>query len=455
MRHSCRLIPAALLLLWAWTAPISSAQSGNESAPETCSALMAAALSQASSSCSNLEHDTACFAYDNVTATFATDNSPNGDDLAAENEPEFNEPGDTIATATLENFSTSAPDLPQSTLGFGILNIQADLPISLPESVHMMLIGAAQIENGVPPNRALQLPQSPLEVRVSSETNLHNIPDNDAPVVGQVSAGTLLQADGVSANSLWLRVYFPNTSRVTAWVSRSWLEADLDTASLPIITPESHSPMQRFFLSTETPVSTCIDEEDAAQLPPSLLLVQGPSGTEITLTVNEVNVSTEATMAMQSDLENGLRIFALDGDVRVFPDTPEEVTVPSGSFIAFCQEGELDLGIDDEGDDFRVSGDCAMGGVIQQCYLANEVGLERLSLLPTILLNKPVTIPPQCFTATISTGEEPEFVEICVPADGIGTAGCVMMSVRYRPDLIDPQTGRPVILPPNDSTAGE
>jgi hypothetical protein len=450
MRHLCRLIPAALLLLWAWIAPMSSAQSGaqaDESAPVTCSALVDAAFSQAASSCGDLDRNTACYAFGDITATFA-----NGD--TAENEPEFSEPGDTTATATLENFITSAPDLLRSTLGFGIVNIQGDLPASLPQSVHMMLIGAAQLENGVPPDQALELPSSPFEVRVTSEANLYNLPDDDAPVVGQVGANTILQADGITANSLWLRVYYPSSSRVTAWVSRTWLEANLDTESLPVITPDSRSPMQRFFLSTEAPQATspCLDEADAATLPPSLLLVQGPSGTQIRLTVNEVDLSTESTMAMQSDAEIGLRIFALDGEVRLFPDTPEELTVPTGSFVTFCQEGGLDLGIDNEEDDFRVGNDCAAGGVIQQCSRANEIGLDRLSLLPTSLLNKPVTLPAQCFASSAATGDLPEFVDICVRPGGIGSPSCLDLTVRYRPELIDPQTGQPVAIPQPSST---
>ena len=456
MRLSCRLIPAALLLLWAWVAPVSSAQSDDESAPETCSMLMAAAFSQAANSCGDLERNSACYAYGDVTATFAASADDGAD--GAENEPEFDEPGDTTAAATLENFITSAPDLPQSTLGFGILNIQADLPASLPQSVHMVLIGAAQLENGVPPSRALELPSTPLEVRVTSEVSLHNIPDDDAPVVGQVGANTVLQADGMTPNSLWLRVYYPSRSRVTAWVSRSWLEPNLDTNGLPVITPDSQSPMQRFFLSTETPpeTSTGVDDADAAMLLPSLLLVQGPSGTQIRLTVNEVDVSTESTMVMQSDVESGLRIFALDSDVRVFPDTPEELTVPSGSFVTFCQEDGLSLGIDNVGDDFRVGNDCAAGGIVQQCSRANEIGLERLSLLPTSLLNKPVVVPPQCFAINAgAAGDMPEFVEICVRAGGIGSADCVPIVVRYRPDLIDPQTGQPVVIQQDDAEGGD
>src|SRR5690606_32113255 len=131
----------------------------------------------------------------------------------------FSKPSDRAGLTTLESLQTAPLNEAAGTWGIATMDVQANLPGALPgQSVVFILLGAVEIENAVPEEDALILPDEPLEVLTSHAAALRRSPAGQAQVVGQVEANTPLLADGISENGQWLRVFFMADHQATAWV---------------------------------------------------------------------------------------------------------------------------------------------------------------------------------------------------------------------------------------------
>jgi LysM repeat protein len=105
------------------------------------SAQLDTALAQLGDTCADLPRNTACYGNNALTATFVPQTAP----------VPFAEPADQIALASLETLTTAAynPDLNE--WGIAVMNIQANLPDTLPgQGVIMLAVGGMEVTNNSP-----------------------------------------------------------------------------------------------------------------------------------------------------------------------------------------------------------------------------------------------------------------------------------------------------------------
>jgi hypothetical protein len=145
--------------------------------------------------------------------------------------------------------------------------------------------------------------------------NLRSSASTDAQVIASVPAGTQLQADGLSRDEQWLRVF---QDGAIAWVSRSVVAGEgLDT--LPVWGGDSRTTMQDFVFRTGNGLPEC---EGAL---PALLVIQGPQDIPVSLRINGVDIRIDSTIALWITPDNEMSLMVLEGSVQLGP-----LSVPEG-----------------------------------------------------------------------------------------------------------------------------
>src|SRR5690606_5248983 len=111
----------------------------------TCPVLVQQALEDVGNNCDSLERNNACYGYNQVEAAFF-DEQP---------EAFFSTPSDRAALSILQTIQTAPLSTEESLWGIATLNVQANVPGSLPgQAVVFMLLGDVEIENAVTPEDA-------------------------------------------------------------------------------------------------------------------------------------------------------------------------------------------------------------------------------------------------------------------------------------------------------------
>ena len=285
----------------------------------TCPELVQRAFSELGNTCAGQSRNSACYGYNQVSASFSQTVPATF----------FTKPADLAGLNMVSTIQTAPLDEAAGTWGIVTMNVQANLPAALPgQGTVYILLGDIKLDNAVPPDEALVLPENPLNVTTKAKTDLHVDPRNNADVVGTVAAGATLQADGTSANGNWLRVYYLADRKASAWVKLSDVDASGDVSSLPVITPTSQTPMQAFQFSTNVTGTTC---EDA----PSALVVQGPEHLQVDINANGADIRVGSTIALQRDDENHMVATVLSGGVTLNPNSNAPITMLPG-YYAIC-----------------------------------------------------------------------------------------------------------------------
>lgn len=294
-------------------------------AQSSCPALVEEALSAVDLNCEGLDRNSACYGYGVVTASFVSEVP---DDY-------FVEPADTSELRELQSISTSVLDIDEDLWGVAVLDVQANLPNTIPgQSVIFVLIGDTEVQNEVAPDEAFQ-PSEGIAVIASSGANIRSGAGLNFNVIGGAAAGDELMADGLSEDGEWLRVAYDNR---VAWVSRAVLVEDPAIDNLPMLTSNLRTPMQSFRLRTG------IGSPDCEEAPDDLLLVQGPDGFEIDLTVNGAEIRIGSTIAM--------RYIEVDGEIlleMIVIDGTLETLGPDGQMIVVTTGYRITAQIDEEG----------------------------------------------------------------------------------------------------------
>lgn len=294
-------------------------------AQSSCPALVEEALSAVDLNCEGLDRNSACYGYGVVTASFVSEVP----------EDYFVAPADTSELRELQSISTSVLDIDQELWGVAVLDVQANLPNTIPgQSVIFVLIGDTEVQNEVAPEEAFQ-PSEGIAVTVSSGANIRSGPGLNFNVIGGAVAGEELLADGLSEDGEWLRVAYDNR---VAWVNRAVLAEDPAMDGLPTLTSNLRTPMQSFRLRTG------IGSPDCEEAPDDLLLVQGPDGFEIDLTVNGADIRIGSTIAMRYIEVDGvvlLEMIVLDGTL--------ETLGPDGQLIVVTTGYRITANLDEEG----------------------------------------------------------------------------------------------------------
>ncbi len=260
---------------------------GSAAADEVCPDFINQVIEKLEENCSTVDRNSACYGNTQVNATFNQDVP----------EDYFSQPADQAELLSLQSISTTQIDVEEDVWGVALMNMQANLPGSLPgQSVNFLLFGDATVVNAVPPEEAV-LPVEPLAVVTSAEVAVRTLPTPNANIVGSVPTGTFLEADALDETGVWVRVVYvdpavPDEDATGGWVPFASLEA-FDSSLLPVISPESRTPMQAFLFRTGLGQPSCAQA-------PNQILIQGPENSQVNVNVNGADVMIGSTIIMTS-----------------------------------------------------------------------------------------------------------------------------------------------------------
>jgi len=322
-----------------------------------CPALVQKALTDIGTNCSEVGRNSACYGFNRVAASF----------LEAQEENFFSTPADRTELRLLDTLQTAPLDSTNNLWGIAVLNVQANVPNSLPgQAVVFMLLGDVQIDNAVAPEDAIT-PVDPINVSATTNANLRSGPGTLYNVVSSLANGAVIGADGVSDDGDWVRVLKEN---IPLWISRDLVRPEVEGAidTLPILTGGARTPMQAFYFRTGFTGVECIES------PPSLLVVQGPENVKVNLTANGADIQIGSTIALFTNDQNEMVLMVVDGSALV-----GGIEIPPG----FAMTVKL-------GADGNVEG----GWYGFRAITFDELqGLVPLQKIPASLLHYPIILP--------------------------------------------------------------
>ncbi len=370
----------ALIVFIILAAGVQPGQAQDASTNE-CTRLVQNALSQLGNNCGDLGQNRACYGFRSVQSQLeaGTDAQP------------LSQPADQVNLTSVAVIDASAFNLSSGAWGIGVIKTAANLPVALRgQNLILIPLGDVEVENGVEPAEALLLPEISLPVAVGAATELFLEPTANSEVVGQV-AGTTLDADGISPDRKWLRVYFEHereySIRATAWIGIEGLEPTPDTSGLPVIHPDSLTPMQKFYLRN------AFTTPDCKLVPPPVLLVQGPEGIETDFIANGAKIRISSTITLRLlPPGNLMELAVLSGIATLNPDTSNPIIVPAGFATSICLSEERNLGIDGEPNDREVIAGCSWGA-LRMLRQDELLGLSSLQNIPSSVLNYRFRLP--------------------------------------------------------------
>jgi hypothetical protein len=277
-----------------------SAQSNPE---DTCPTLVAAALSSLETLCSGTSRNQACYGHFALTAA----PQPDVTDFR------FAESGDRVDVAAIQSLKLSGLDTTTGSWGVVLMQVQANLPGSLPgQNVTMLLFGDTEIRNAAD-SAAAQTAVLPVRVGGSLNANVRLGPNTNEAVLGTLAPGVSALADGRLADNTWVRVQLPDETGLVGWVFSELLVADGSLDQLPVIAPGSprYGPMQAFYLNTRLGGVQC------SGVPQSGLLIQTPQGAgQINLSVNDVQIRMGSTVVLRAEAGQFMTMKVIEGAGR-------------------------------------------------------------------------------------------------------------------------------------------
>jgi hypothetical protein len=342
--------------------------SGGAQDSQLCPALVEKAFDSLGESCDALDRNSACYGYNRVDATFREEVA---DDF-------FVQPGDTTELTPLETIQTYGLDEALDRWGIALMRVQANVPNTLPgQAVIFMLLGDSAAENTVTPDEALIPSDTAVDVTAQVKANLRSGPTLGANVVDVADIGSILTADALNDSLDWLRVLYNDAP---AWVNREVVNVDTSLDNLPVITPETRSPMQAFYFTTS------IDPADCS-LAPDTLLIQGPQHMKIDLQANQANIQIGSTVLLSMVEGDLMELIVIDGQANL-----GNLLVPEG-FKAFAP---LRKPTPEEAADLVLNDPKVIAGPWMDCQPipAEELsGFQALEGIDPKLLNYPIVLP--------------------------------------------------------------
>ena len=305
----------------------------------SCPSFIQTALQQLGNNCANSPIGSACFGNPEITTSY----------LSTIASSTFVKPGDRVNLTLVNDLHTSAVDLKGGKWGVALLSSQANLPNALnSKGVVMVALGDVRVQDAVSTDKALELLDKPISVLVGAKgSDLFNVPSGFKEVsapFGHIPAGTTFQADGVSPDGSWLRVFAPHDQKyfksANAWVKVSDLSGTVNLKDLPTIGPDSFTVMQSFYLDTGVKQAACDTD------PTSMLYLQGPVETEVQLNVNGTDIRFGSTMLIRIlSPGNIMQLIALTGIGLVNTDGQDERVITPGFASQICLSEPSDKGI--------------------------------------------------------------------------------------------------------------
>ncbi len=291
----------------------------NRDSTGSCPVMVHDALELLGDNCDGVQRNSACYGYFEVDASFVEEVDP---DM-------FDEPSDLASLTQLASLRTAPVSLEDNRWGIAVMEVQANVPNTLPgQSVIFLLMGDAEIQNAVDHTVALE-PVDPVNIVIDENTVARTQPASNANAVGDLDTGAQLATDALSADSEWLRVV---VNGQVAWVPVTSVAADSALARLPVITPETRTPMQSFYFSTGIGNPQCNEA-------PNAITVRSRRDMEVDLTVNGVDVTIGSTITFRNLAEDEVLITVQEGHL----ETSDGRVVERGQSInaIVSQEGDV------------------------------------------------------------------------------------------------------------------
>jgi Bacterial SH3 domain len=287
---------------------------------DMCPILVERALTEVGNNCAGLGRNAACYGFNRVDTTF----------FEAMDEGFFSTPADRAELPLIQTLQTAPLSVDQSEWGVAVMNVQANLPGTLPgQGVMFLLMGDVAIENEVAP---LAVPTfEPVRMLTLENMNLRTRPTANSNILANVPVGTEMLTDGIDSDGEWLRVIHNNT---VAWVWGRYVTVDADLASLPIVDNPPPTAMQAIRLRTGITGVSC------EETPPSALVIQSPQHLVVDISVNGVEMRIGSTVFYRNveiDAQSMMQIGVIDGSI-VFQDG---TTMPTGftGFVPLNEDG--------------------------------------------------------------------------------------------------------------------
>ncbi|GAB4569796.1 MAG: hypothetical protein Kow0077_02910 [Anaerolineae bacterium] len=272
---------------------------------EACPQIVQVALDTTEQVCTQLGENEIC--YGHVLA----DASPHSD----VEEFVFEDEGDIEDLVKLQAVRLSPMDVQVGTWGVVLINMQAYLEYAAPEEVTFVLFGDVELENATEPLTGMQG-----QVRANDFVNARLGPSTRSGVVEVLRPGQHLVVHGRVEDNSWVRVVLPQSGRI-GWVDARFVAVDGPLEDLKVVDASEpyYGPMHAFYFRSGLQDAFCPES------PESGLLVQTPEGVaEVTLLVNEVSITMQATAFLQAQPGNEMQVAVLDGWAEVRADGIEQ-----------------------------------------------------------------------------------------------------------------------------------
>lgn len=382
------LVIGALILLFAMVsgAQFTAAQekpaspvAGLNDSTAVCEQMVSQAFADLSNNCAALGPNSVCYGSGQVKATFKGESSS------------FSRPGDRAALTDLVSLETPAINPETGVYGVAMLNLQANIHSAANQSVTIVIFGEASLQNTVDA-LAQFIPAEAIDVTIENQAEIRSAPGINAPVMGLAEAGTTLQADALSNDGRWVRVYYQERAM---WLARAIVSSDVNT--LPVISSNDLTPMQAFDLLTSGLDVPC------QGAPQSAVLIQNPTAETVQLYINDVPLQVNSTVFARTVGDN-LRLTTGEGHVVLYPEAGE---LPIASGVT------VDIPLDRQG---QATGTWRNYGVA----VAEINGYAAYENLPSSVLPEPYKGPGIVQASGIG-GPEPTIVPPGVPGgeDGV------------------------------------
>jgi hypothetical protein len=380
--HGWTFIALAVLLV---IAPLAKAAQGG-----VCPEIVKQAIADLGANCDSLDRNSACYGYNQVGATF---NEPQADDY-------FSKASDRSGLNLIDTLTTAPLNEAERIWGVAVMKVQANVPNSLPgQAVAFVLLGDAEVRNEVPESEAFT-PADPVQVSSIGNVNIRSGPSRNANVIKSVTDGTALMADARSGDNSWLRIVYEDAP---GWVSAELVNLPVAIDTLPVITSQTRTPMQSFYLTTGPGTLSCNDA-------PDVLLVQGPENFKVDLTVNGADIQIGSTVALRSiqmpyrDLVNNDRLVGQFGSLITNQNANDDDICNVTQLMVIDGEADLNAGIIRLPTGFTADSVNCGGADLTSGFMTGWGGsralaqeeldfLHTLGELPPELLNYPIQIP--------------------------------------------------------------
>lgn len=397
----------------------------------TCSAVATQALTVAEQVCTGLGRNSACYGHETVDATFT--------------EPQpvafFSQPGDLTSTTILETITTSPLNTLLDEWGIALLNVQANIPNTLPgQNVTFLLLGDVKVNNAVDPENVF-MGGEPVQVVTTAATPLRLNPSERSSSTSDtpVPTGTTLLADAVSADGNWYRVTDAAGEEDFGWIMQEALRIPSTARALPVYQPnESRSPMQAFYLRVGLGQTSCTQV-------PNALLVRSPQDAQVEFTVNGANIRLGSTAILRTrpatpdeaatfggNAGDVLEVTVFDGEAVINPDSDNPIVVAPGQTV-YAPLTEVQPSTDGEEALQEVS-EGGVWSVPAPANLSSYAPLEGVTL--GTILSYPIQLP--------ETTDAPEVTaEASAPLDALTPAMTGTITATATPSVTGTLTTTP------------